>query len=98
MKISLPGGHLLPPFSVGYVKGWKRCVVLLIVLQSIRELNLQDEIAHEIKVTLRSGICCCFPLAHLTVWSPLEFLSNAPGDIWNHLLFLRQDQRRARKS
>ncbi|CAK9050867.1 unnamed protein product [Durusdinium trenchii] len=57
MKISLPGGHLLPPFSVGYVKGWKRCVVLLIVLQSIRELNLQDEIAHEIKATFGTIHC-----------------------------------------
>ena len=45
------GGDLLPPFSIGYCKGWKRAVLALITLQGIRELNLEAEIAHRIKVS-----------------------------------------------
>ena len=47
------GGSLLPPFSIGYCKGWKRAVVALITLQGIRELNLETEISHRIKVSCR---------------------------------------------
>ena len=42
-------GNLLPPFSVAYTKGFKRCTVLLITLQGIRELNLAEEVPHHIK-------------------------------------------------
>ena len=50
----LAGGSLLPPFSVGYCKGWKRSVMALIVLQGIRELGLTDAIQHRIKAIHRS--------------------------------------------
>ena len=43
-------GHLLRPFSVGYIKGYKRCSVLLITLQGVRELGLEDAIPHHIRV------------------------------------------------
>lgn len=43
------GAVLLPPFSCAYIKGWKRGTMLLIVLQAIRELQLDDNIAHWIK-------------------------------------------------
>ena len=43
----------MPPFSIGYCKGWKRAVVALITLQGIRELNLETEISHRIKVSCR---------------------------------------------
>ena len=33
--------HLVPPFSVGYLKGWKRGLGLLTVLAAIRELSLE---------------------------------------------------------
>lgn len=45
------GGALLPPFSVGYCKGWKRSVMALITLHGIRELQYDDAIKHGIKVT-----------------------------------------------
>ena len=44
-----PGAALLPPFSVGYCKGWKRGCLMLICLQAIRELKLEEEIQHRIK-------------------------------------------------
>lgn len=31
---------LLPPFSLGYIKGWRRSCAALIVAQGIRELDL----------------------------------------------------------
>ena len=40
---------LLRPFSVGYIKGYKRCVVLLILLQGIKELNLESDVPHNIR-------------------------------------------------
>ena len=43
--------HLLPPFSLGYLKGWKRSLGLLLSLAAIRELNLEHSISHHIKVT-----------------------------------------------
>ncbi|CAK9078225.1 unnamed protein product [Durusdinium trenchii] len=46
---TIGGGALLPPFSTGYCKGWKRATVALIVLQAIRELDLKDVVSHHIK-------------------------------------------------
>ena len=43
------GSGLLPPFSIGYCKGWKRGCLMLICLQAIRELDLEDAIQHRIK-------------------------------------------------
>ena len=45
---------MLPPISCAYVKGWKRGVSLLICLQGVRELELQDFVAHWIKVGLNT--------------------------------------------
>ena len=47
----MAGGALLPPFSIGYCKGWKRSIILLLCLQAVRELNLQDQVPHRIKAT-----------------------------------------------
>ena len=44
-----PDGHLLAPFSVGYVKGWKRSVSLLVVLAAVRKLDLGEQIPHNVK-------------------------------------------------
>lgn len=56
LKVTIPvkhtshnQGHMVPPFSVGYIKGWKRSLVLLLCLQGIRELSLESDIAHSIK-------------------------------------------------
>ncbi|CAK9077452.1 unnamed protein product, partial [Durusdinium trenchii] len=46
------GSSLLRPFSVAYVKGWKRAVALLITLQGIRELSLEDSIDHFLRVSM----------------------------------------------
>ncbi|CAL1141851.1 unnamed protein product [Cladocopium goreaui] len=43
--------HLLPPFSVGYLKGWKRALGLLTVLAAIRELNLESCVGHSFLAT-----------------------------------------------
>ena len=43
-------------FSAGYVKGWKRAVMLLITAHGVKELGLGDHIPHSIKVpSLRFG-------------------------------------------
>ena len=39
----------MPPFSVGYCKGWKRATMALICLQAVREMDLVDKISHRIK-------------------------------------------------
>ncbi|CAK9085882.1 FO synthase subunit 1 [Durusdinium trenchii] len=44
-------GHLLPPFSIGYVKGWKRSVMLLVCLHGIRELAFEGELGHALKAS-----------------------------------------------
>lgn len=44
------GGALLPPFSVGYCKGWKRGVMALICLQAVKEFGLADRIPHHVRV------------------------------------------------
>ncbi|CAK9079952.1 FO synthase subunit 1, partial [Durusdinium trenchii] len=35
-----PGSQLLRPFSIGYVKGWRRSVAALIVMQGFKELDI----------------------------------------------------------
>ena len=42
-------GDLLPPFSIAYIKGWRRTVAAFICCQAIRELELWDEISAELK-------------------------------------------------
>lgn len=49
---NLDSGNLLRPFSIGYIKGYKRCTALLILLQGIRELNLEDRVPQTIRVSL----------------------------------------------
>ena len=43
--------HLVAPFSVGYLKGWKRSLTLLFSLAAIRELPLEAEISNKIRET-----------------------------------------------
>ena len=43
--------HLVAPFSVGYLKGWKRSLTLLFSLAAIRELSLEAEISNKIRET-----------------------------------------------
>jgi len=43
--------HLLPPYSLGYLKGWRRAVGLLTCLCAIRDLSLESEVSHQIRVT-----------------------------------------------
>ena len=43
--------HLVVPFSVGYLKGWKRALGLLFSLAAIRELSLESEISNKIRET-----------------------------------------------
>jgi hypothetical protein len=45
----MAGGHLLSPFSIGYVKGWKRSVCLLVVLAIVRKLEIGASIPSNIK-------------------------------------------------
>lgn len=45
----MSGGHLLSPFSIGYVKGWKRSVCLLVVLSIVRKLEIGASIPSNIK-------------------------------------------------
>lgn len=48
---ALKDGFLVRPFSIGYIKGWKRSVSLLIVLQGLRELQLGDQLEHHVRAT-----------------------------------------------
>ena len=43
--------HLLPPFSLGYLKGYRRCLCLLTALAAIRELNLEADIPSHVKAS-----------------------------------------------
>lgn len=43
---------MIPPFSLGYTKGWKRAVMALICLQGVRELELEDEVSHAVKASI----------------------------------------------
>lgn len=51
-------GHLLRPFSIGYIKGYKRCSVLLIVLEGLKELGCDTEVPHSIRVSQQHGEFC----------------------------------------
>lgn len=44
-------GDLLRPFSVAYIKGYKRASMLLITLQGILELKLEDHIPSRVRVS-----------------------------------------------
>ncbi|CAE7336876.1 unnamed protein product [Symbiodinium sp. CCMP2592] len=46
-----PGSALLRPFSIAYIKGWKRAVSLLILLAGVRELGLEDQIPHHVRAS-----------------------------------------------
>ena len=43
--------NLIRPFSVGYIKGYKRCSVMLVTLQGIKELGLADQISQHIRAS-----------------------------------------------
>ena len=43
----LDGSPLIPPFSLAFVKGWKRSVALLTGLCGVMELSLETDISHE---------------------------------------------------
>ncbi|CAK9056461.1 Hypothetical protein (Fragment) [Durusdinium trenchii] len=45
-------GDLLPPFSVAYVKGYRRSVTALIVAEAVRCLNILDEVSENYKALL----------------------------------------------
>ena len=79
-------GHLLRPFSVGYIKGYKRCSVLLIILQGVRELGLEDQIPHTIRVAWLSILNTeAFELhgeAHMYVLYSAGFDGNYPCELW----------------
>lgn len=52
-------GDTLPPFSVAYVKGWRRSVTCLIVAEAIRELRLDfADLTQNYKVTSRPSLQC----------------------------------------
>ena len=38
------------PWSIGYIKGWKRSLSLLVALQGIKECGLESDIPHRIRV------------------------------------------------
>ena len=45
-------GQLLRPFSIGYVKGWRRSVAALIVMQGFKELDIDlDTLPRPIRVS-----------------------------------------------
>lgn len=46
------GGDLLPPFSIAYVKGWRRSVTALIVAEAIRSLQID---ASELTSAYKAG-------------------------------------------
>ena len=48
-------GALLRPFSVGYIKGWRRSLVLLMAIQAVRELELEAQLEHRILVSWQAG-------------------------------------------
>ena len=64
-------GHLLAPFSVGYVKGWKRSVCLLVVLAAVKRLDLAESIS-ERRAFQKSKVR--YTSMHLT-YSNLTYLS-----------------------
>ena len=50
MVLGSHGLPLLKPFSVGYVKGWRRCTALLAALAGIYELKMPlDELSVDFK-------------------------------------------------
>eukprot|EP00435_Cladocopium_sp_Y103_P042401 s1984_g11.t1 len=46
---------MLPPFSVAYIKGWRRSVSALIVAEAVRELGLEAELRPDYKVLETAG-------------------------------------------
>ena len=62
----------MPPFHVAYIKGWRRCLTLLVCCQAIRELNCIDEIPQEVKDSftqiIRTGEIIVFVKIPLSFW------------------------------
>jgi len=56
----LQGSPLLPPFSMAFVKGWKRSVALLTGLCGVMELALETEISHATKATWLDDLMLLF--------------------------------------
>ena len=51
--------HLVVPFSLAYLKGWKRCLALLFSLGAIRELGLDGQIVNHLKAVSASRRMQC---------------------------------------
>lgn len=50
-------GDMLVPFSVGYIKGWRRSISALIAAEGIKALNIDfAEVTNEFK----AGLTCTF--------------------------------------
>ena len=49
----------MPPFSIGYVKGWRRSTTLLAVLCGIKALEIQlDDVPATFKAGLSHAMSC----------------------------------------
>lgn len=46
------GNQLIPPFSIGDVKGWKRAVMALVCLHGVKEMQLTEQVDHMVKASL----------------------------------------------
>lgn len=54
-------GDTLAPFSVGYIKGWRRSVACLAVAEAIKALDILEEVSAQYKACWRpsGGVCVC---------------------------------------
>ena len=82
--------NLLRPFSVGYIKGYKRCSILLVTLDGIRELKLEGEIRQDVRaawlcLACRAVLLICF----------CSTCSEPCALCWGSLIFLRIPMRLA---
>jgi hypothetical protein len=57
MMLGAHGLPLLKPFSIGYVKGWRRCTALLAALAGIYELKMPLE---ELSTDFKAEPCVCW--------------------------------------
>ena len=63
-------GDTLAPFSVGYIKGWRRSVACLAVAEAIKALDILDEVSAQYKACWRpsGGVCVCVFVTFLKVF------------------------------
>lgn len=48
---------MIAPFSIGYVKGWRRSVAALVVADGVKTLGVYDELSNEYKDCLLHHSC-----------------------------------------